>query len=409
MLNQNARMFNPTHRFSVESQSSLKSDPIVSWSNTFSEIVNGLAVSEDKIFAAIGGKLISLKYDGTIDWRFVADSKVYSSPAVVGGCVYIGTQNGNVYALDVVNGEEKWCANIGESSTTSPAVMNDTVYIGCNRGETNSGKVWALGISDGNVQWSFEFDPYQIYNLTDPTVANGLLYISNGNDTIYALDATHGTKQWTFETGSIMESSPAVVNESVYVGSFDENVYALDAKRGSLQWSFETDNGSYSSPMVLEDTLFTSSQTSIYALNALNGAERWSFEHKNKSGDRSPVVVDDTVYIAGSDNELWALDVDSGTLQWTFDTNGYMTTLPVVVDNDLYFGTSEGTLYALTGDTEESVSKANKINDTELYTTKTDQGGINTEVFKPCSNCGESLSEYDNPTFCPKCGKRDPV
>ena len=33
---------------------------------------------------------------------------VYSSPAVVGGVVYIGSDDGNVYALNAANGAKLW-------------------------------------------------------------------------------------------------------------------------------------------------------------------------------------------------------------------------------------------------------------------------------------------------------------
>lgn len=40
----------------------------------------------------------------TLLWKFNAGGSVYSSPAIVNGVVYVGTENGNFYALNATNG-----------------------------------------------------------------------------------------------------------------------------------------------------------------------------------------------------------------------------------------------------------------------------------------------------------------
>jgi len=64
-------------------------------------------------------------------------------------------------------------------------------------------------------------------------VADGVVYIGSGDDKVYALDATSGTKLWTFTTGGAVTSSPAVANGAVYVGSNDGKVYAFDLAGGA--------------------------------------------------------------------------------------------------------------------------------------------------------------------------------
>jgi outer membrane protein assembly factor BamB len=40
---------------------------------------------------------------GALLWSFTAGGFVYSSPAVADGVVYVGSYNGNVYALGLAN------------------------------------------------------------------------------------------------------------------------------------------------------------------------------------------------------------------------------------------------------------------------------------------------------------------
>jgi len=82
--------------------------------------------------------------DGTEQWAFDAKAWVYSSPAVVDGIVYVGSAKyaqGNVplrpeifnmYALDAVDGTEQWTYESVAQVFSSPAVVDGTVYVGSN-------------------------------------------------------------------------------------------------------------------------------------------------------------------------------------------------------------------------------------------------------------------------------------
>ena len=115
-------------------------------------------------------------------WTYTTSSLVWwSSPAVVGGLVYVGSNDDNVYCLNATTGTLVW------SYTT------------------------------GNLVYS------------SPAVVGGFVYVGSGDDNVYCLNAATGTLVWSYQTGSYVYSSPAVVNGVVYVGSGDGKVYALGA------------------------------------------------------------------------------------------------------------------------------------------------------------------------------------
>ena len=60
------------------------------------------------------------------------------------------------------------------------------------------------------------------------------------DDKVYALNASTGTKLWSYTTRGVVFSSPAFVNGVVYVGSGDSNLYALSTSTGTKIWSYET-------------------------------------------------------------------------------------------------------------------------------------------------------------------------
>lgn len=52
-----------------------------------------------------------------------------ASPAVADGVVYIGSADGNVYALNAVNGTKVWSFETGNPVTSSPAISGGIVYV----------------------------------------------------------------------------------------------------------------------------------------------------------------------------------------------------------------------------------------------------------------------------------------
>ena len=43
-----------------------------------------------------------------IKWKFHTDGQVISSPAIANGTVFVGSTDGNLYAVDLESGAQKW-------------------------------------------------------------------------------------------------------------------------------------------------------------------------------------------------------------------------------------------------------------------------------------------------------------
>ena len=73
-------------------------------------------------------------------WNYTAGSYVFSSPAVVGGRVYVGSNDGRVYCLDALTGAQVWNYTAGSIVFSSPAVADGVLYVG-----SADGSVYAFG------------------------------------------------------------------------------------------------------------------------------------------------------------------------------------------------------------------------------------------------------------------------
>jgi eukaryotic-like serine/threonine-protein kinase len=99
------------------------------------------AVAGETVFVGSddGGLYALSSADGTLIWRFASGGAVVSSPVVVGNAVLFGSDDGNLYVLDAKSGRELWRYTAGSPVRASPCVANGVVYF-CD----GSGGIYAL-------------------------------------------------------------------------------------------------------------------------------------------------------------------------------------------------------------------------------------------------------------------------
>jgi len=312
---------------------------------------------------------------GKLKWVFSTGAPIHSSPAVVDGTVYVGSQDSKLYALDAATGAKRWEYKTGSWVESSPAVVNGVVYFG-----SNDGRLYALDAQSGEKLWDFRA---KYFIKSSPAVADGVVYFGAGDYYVYALDAVKGEKLWDFEAKGVVSSSPTVANGIVYIGSGRSFCYALHALDGRLRLHFKSYYPVYSSPAVSDEIVyFSNSRGHLYAVDG--NARNWLWEHEikpywiqlwafglplptpppqsgflwrlelGKTANSSPVVTDDTLYV-GSDNKLVAIDLESYQKCWEFETEGMVRSSPALVDTTIYVGSEDGRLYAVDATTGEKL------------------------------------------------------
>jgi parallel beta-helix repeat protein len=205
--------------------------------------------------------------DGSTFWSFRTNCNMFSCPAVSGGVVYVGSMDantGNMYALDAATGVKLWNFSTGymHQVSSSPAVVNGVVYFGSNDRQIN-----ALNAATGEKIWNYTTGAF---TESSPAVVNGVVYIGANNNNLYALDANTGAKIWSFSAYNCIMSSPAVLDGVVYVGSNDNNVYAINASNGFQLWSYTTGGQVFSSPAVAKggQVYIGSDDGHLYCINS---------------------------------------------------------------------------------------------------------------------------------------------
>ena len=281
--------------------------------------------------------------NGTLLWNYTTGYLVTSSPAVCNGKVYVGSQDGLFYCLDALSGAQVWnFTAAGGSIISSPTVSDNRVYFGST---DDDDRMYCLDASTGLQIWNFTRG--RSFN-SSPAIYSGNVYCTSGDGNIFCLDALSGSLVWNRTIGAYVDSSPAAVNGKVYVGSDDGKLYCMNAYNGSVSWTYATGHVT-SSPAVADGKVYVASLSGrLYCLDAMSGAHVWDY-HAVCNFTSSPAVADGKVYVGdwnGSMSLVHCFNASTGSQVWSYGTGENVQSSPAVADGLVFIGSDNGKMYA---------------------------------------------------------------
>ncbi len=212
--------------------------------------------------------------------------------------VFVGSADGGLYALSAVRGATLWRFETAGAVQSEPLYepREDAVYFG-----SNDGSLYKLRASDGRLEWRF-FTRAEITR--QPVLHRGVLYATNANDTLLAIDPARGAMLWyrhrtpAFGMEISGYAGPAAHEDLVYAAFSDGVVMAYDARDGAEKWR----------PV---------------DLNADVEQLRPGGELRYLDVDTTPVVAriggKDRVFVASYEGGVHALDARTGMRVWGND------------------------------------------------------------------------------------------
>jgi outer membrane protein assembly factor BamB len=322
-------------------------------------------------------------------WTFKAQEGITSTAAVVNGAVYVGSLDGNLYALDLATGKVRWTYKATDEIKSSPAVRDGAVYFG-----DEMGTFHALDARTGARRWTFQagsgitssanFSP-------GAPGAPGCIVVGSYDQFLYCLSPRNGAVVWKVETegyvhgtpavagervisagcdgflrvlnakdgrelrrvplGGYVGASPAVAGSRAFVGNFENQFLAVDLDGGKVLWRYEHPVRKfpfYSSPALAGESggtvVFGGRDKLVHALDAATGKARWTFSARS-AVDASPAVLGNRVFAADKSGQLFALDVATGRPLWRFDAGAGIEASPAIAAGRLVIGATDGSLY----------------------------------------------------------------
>jgi serine/threonine protein kinase/outer membrane protein assembly factor BamB len=314
-----------------------------------------------------------------LDWTLKTEDEVRGSAAAAGGAIYVGSYDGNLYAIDETDGTVRWKFKAQRGIVTRPAPMNEMVIFG-----SEDKSLYAVTRLNGRAIWSFRTNmPIRSSPITDERAClvgsdDGFLYrldrargvvtwryktfgpirstpAQSGDSVVFGSDdgyfynvhAETGQLSWRHQVGAPVMSSPAISGSIAVVGASDGNIRGFNMRDGKVIWTLNTPKTVISSPSIENSTAYVGSADGhIYAIALESGELKWK-SHVCRQITSSPTIDGDSIYIGGNDAVFYCLDLANGEIKWRFGAGGAVVNKPLVTDDHIIFGSLDGTVYAL--------------------------------------------------------------
>lgn len=301
------------------------------------------------------------------------------SPVYADGIVYAADRHGRVSAVNAETGRQVWRTDLSPTGSFSLAVWrkgpaaklsggitlaNNRVYVG-----SEEGQMYALDAATGELDWQVNV-PGEV--VSAPAYGEGFLVTHLGNGTVYAMDAETGEQRWTHEeevpTLSLRgTSSPAIAAGGVMLGSNSGRAVVLILESGQLAWDerIATPTGSSdlermvdidADPVVRGDTLYLLAfNGELVAMHLVSGDVLWRRDYQ---GYRTPQITTTRIYLTTTQSHVVELERMGGTERWRNNTlYGRSLTEVAVMPDHLVTADRFGVLHWLDRNTGQIVGR----------------------------------------------------
>ena len=354
--------------------------PILGGSPVVSDGIVVVAVS-DLGTGDRGGVVALDQGTGAIVWRVTTKWPVRNAPAIDHGVVVVPQSNGELLALELKTGAERWRYDFRADlhvdppnpQTTdqatlwaAPAVADGVVYLG------TQGRFAALDIQSGRPQWIADpknEDRPWLGAFSSATIDRDLVIATlNRESGIIAFDRKTGAIVWHQVIAAVGSFCQPVVGENwVALATTADQVLILNRATGALASvltldprSFEWGNAITGAPATHGTTLFIPTHyETVVAVDLAKNEVAWQAEaglgplaltHYRSYTDgfvAAPVITGDRLWIGDTAGALTAYAIDTGVMLDRVQLGVPLLAGPAIVDRGLVIASYDGTVRML--------------------------------------------------------------
>ncbi|WP_066701613.1 PQQ-like beta-propeller repeat protein [Celeribacter ethanolicus] len=285
--------------------------------------------------------------------------------AISGNTLYATTGYGDLVALDLSTGGERWRQRFEAVGAAGLSVHDGLAYV-----VAGDGQVWAVQTKDGRVKWTLS-GPETITSragATSPAIGDKFAVLPFSSGDLYGVFRQGGVRYWSaslagqrrgvvYANVSDITSDPVIVGDRFYVGNQAGRYAAFSMDMGERIWT--ADEGAYSPASVVGGSVFiVTDRNELVRLSASNGQRIWGVQLPYYTTDKvrkrkavfahyGPVAAGGKMWVASDDAVLRGFDPVSGALVATVALPKGAASDPIVVNGTMYLLLEDGSLAAL--------------------------------------------------------------
>ena len=288
--------------------------------------------------------------------------------------IYVGNRAGALMALHMEDGSVAWEVNFPGAISSEGVLAEDGALLLLG---TDNGDLVAFDLETRKPRWTYETQG-MIRNA--PLVVDGVVYIVNSRDQVFALDLRGGTWRWQYDQPypteftvhghaglSYMPAQQAVEAAGrVFTGFSNGKIAAIGATSGEALWLASVappDGGDFAdadaTPLVMlpgpsnldqGEVVVAGQNTGVYGLSLADGAQRW-FHPVRGAGSvvRGPRGL---MAFSSALEGVFVLE-HRGRVRWRRQTNPGFVSAPLVIGDTAFVTHAEDGLLAYDIETSE--------------------------------------------------------
>jgi outer membrane protein assembly factor BamB len=326
-------------------------------------------------------------------WQVQTGGTYSSSPSEAGGVVYLGNNDGTLYAIDAASGHVLWTFRAHSSLMTNPLVLDGSVIVGegnqisyvdqggLTKVGTSENAIIALDTRTGQERWRV---PLSGTGMPTPALIDNVLVEHDGIGDVTGIDAKTGHVLYRSHIGGAasMVSMLPVGRERFVSSSVSPNsVWEIDGRNGKVVWQHTFDDTAsglsdcppasdgkrifcdYSAPPQGVDRAHVGALAvqRVFGIDAKSGSLLWdvplavgTLPQWNEAS--IPLVYNRGLYVGSSvAAQVASINAKTGKILWRHQVNGAVKGGICGKDGVLYFGDYAGYLWALDARTGRTI------------------------------------------------------
>lgn len=311
------------------------------------------------VFAASDdGEIMAVNtINGDLMWQTEVENSITGGVGAGDGIVMIGTEAAELIVFNQSNGEEVWRASVSSEILSQPKTNGDIVVA-----QTVDGKLIALNREDGMQRWTYEttLPALTLRGTSSPILtsegtvvagfSNGILVSVAAEDGVYVWEERVAVPdgQYDIERVIDVDGELLVDGSRILAASYQGNLMAFDIASGQIVWGMEA-SSYHGMDQGFGNIYYSDDKSHLIALRNNSSDVVWQNEELQYRDLTAPKTISNYVAIADYEGYLHLVSQIDGRIvgRTRIDNDGIRSSL---IDDDgklIVYGNS-GSLVSLT-------------------------------------------------------------
>ena len=311
------------------------------------------------VFAASDdGEIIAVNnINGDLMWQTEVENSITGGVGAGDGIVMIGTEAAELIVFDQSNGEEVWRASVSSEILSQPKTNGDIVVA-----QTVDGKLIALNREDGIQRWTYEttLPALTLRGTSSPVLtsegtvvagfSNGILVSVAAEDGVYVWEERVAVPEGQYDIERVIDVDGELLVDGsrILAASYQGNLMAFDTASGQIVWGMEA-SSYHGMDQGFGNIYYSDDKSHLIALRNNSSDVVWQNAELQYRDLTAPKAISNYVAIADFEGYLHLVSQIDGRIvgRTLIDNDGIRSNL---IDDDgklIVYGNS-GSLVSLT-------------------------------------------------------------